>query len=40
MASRNEYLGNAANEAAGSGITVKLPIPAGDTSNAMLARVF
>jgi putative protease len=32
--------GQAVNEAAGSGITVKLPIPAGDTSNAMLARVF
>jgi putative protease len=32
--------GLAVNEAAGSGITVKLPIPAGDTSNAMLARVF
>lgn len=32
--------GQAVNEAAGSGITVKLPIPAGATQNAMLARVF
>lgn len=32
--------GQAVDEAAGSGITVKLPIPAEITSNAMLARVF
>ena len=32
--------GQAVDEAAGSGITVKLPIPADITSNAMLARVF
>lgn len=32
--------GQAVSEAAGSGITVKLPIPAGATQNAMLARVF
>ncbi|HEY3299595.1 MAG TPA: tRNA 5-hydroxyuridine modification protein YegQ [Methylophilaceae bacterium] len=32
--------GQAVNEAAGSGITVKLPIPADITSNAMLARIF
>lgn len=32
--------GQAVEEAAGSGITVKLPIPADITSNAMLARVF